>query len=106
MPRASAGPAASPHPVDALIRQWGAYRLCHVHDAPTTVSRRLDMLDRVWRECGEQGLFLADPDRVAAHFYGRRAKCGRTTRTSRPLAAALEDFREWHTIASNRGEIS
>jgi len=94
-----------PPAVDALIRQWGAYRLCHVHDAPTTVSRRLDMLDRVWRECGEQGLFLADPAIVAHHFYARRARSGRTTRTARALAAAIEDFRAWHTTMSHRGEV-
>ena len=101
---AAAGAPRPPQQVDALIRQWGAYRLCHVHDAPTTVSRRLDMLDRVWRECGEQGLFLADPAIVAHHFYARRARSGRTTRTARAIAATLEDFRAWFLIKQNRGE--
>jgi hypothetical protein len=102
MPRASAAPVTPPA-VDALIRQWGAYRLCHVHDAPTTVSRRLDMLDRVWRECGEQGLFLADPAIVAHHFYARRARSGRTTRTARAIAATVEDFRAWYAVQQHRG---
>jgi len=62
------------------------------------------MLDRVWRECGEQGLFLADPAIVAHHFYAHRARSGRTTRTARAIAATLEDFRAWCTVTANRGE--
>ena len=104
----AAGSPRPPQSVDDLIRRWGARELTRTdrnpRPAPATVLRRVEVLAAVHAKYGTAGLFDCDPDKVALHYYGMRANCTRKTRTSRILAAVIEDFRAWHTIASNRGE--
>ena len=104
----AAGSPRPPQSVDDLIRRWGARELIRTdrtpRPAPRTILRRVEVLAAVHAKYGTAGLFDCDPDKVALHYYGMRANCTRKTRTSRILAAVIEDFRAWHTIASNRGE--
>ena len=101
----AAGSSRPPQAVDDLIRRWVGYQVVHVKTAPSTASKRYDALCRVWSDCGDHGLFTADPDKVALHFYGGRAACRERQRAMRILAASIEDFRAWHTTMSNRGEV-
>ena len=102
--------AGTPRPpqIDDLIRRWGARELTRTdrtpRPAPRTILRRVEVLAAVHTKYGPAGLFDCDPDKVALHFYGMRANCTRKTRTSRILAATLEDFRAWCAVTANRGE--
>ena len=72
--------------------------------APRTILRRVEVLAAVHAKYGTAGLFECDPNKVALHYYGMRANCTRKTRTSRILAATLEDFRAWCTVTANQGD--
>lgn len=99
----AAGTPRPPQQVDDLLRRWVGYQVVHVKTAPYTASKRYDALCRVWTDCHDHGLFAADPDKVALHFYGGRAAARERQRAMRTLATAIEDFREWFTIQRNRG---
>lgn len=104
----AAGSPRPPQSVDDLIRRWGAAELTRTdrnpRPAPATVLRRVEVLAAVHARYNDAGLFTCDPTTVALHYYGMRANCTRKTRTSRILAATLEDFRAWCTRTTNRGD--
>lgn len=105
----AAGASHPPQTVDDLIRRWGAAELTRTdrnpRPAPRTVAKRMELLCDVVARFGVAGLCTCDPATVSLKFYGMRAACNRRTRTSRVMAAAIEDFRAWHTTMSNRGEV-
>lgn len=92
---------------DDLIRRFCAYEIVHVRRSLSDATKRAERLTRVLNDtdCGPTALFVTDPDRVAMHFHGGRKRSGRRTRTARGMSEAIEDFREWYTIMSNRGEV-
>ena len=104
----AAGSPRPPQSVDDLIRRWGARELIRTdrtpRPAPRTILRRVEVLAAVHAKYGTAGLFECDPNKVALHYYGMRANCTRKTRTSRILAATLEDFRAWCAVTANRGD--
>lgn len=105
---AAAGSSRPPQTVDDLIRRWGAHQLLlssNPRPAPRTVAKRMELLADVVARFGVAGLCTCDPTTVSLKFYGMRAACNRNTRTSRVMAAAIEDFRAWHTTMSHRGEV-
>lgn len=105
MTTAAGSPQSMTVQIDDLIRQWGAYRLVVVRDAPSSIAKRLEILTRITNDCGAVGLFTTAPDTVSRHYYGGRHQTGRRTRTARLMAATLEDFREWHTTMCNQGDV-
>lgn len=100
-----AGPSRPPRSVDDLLRQYAAYQIVHVHYHPTYVAKRDEILVAIHGQYGDAGLFICDPGAVARHLYRSRRESGRKAQTCRRAAATVEDFREWCTTVSNRGEI-
>lgn len=93
---------------DAAIRAWGAYELTAIPDrSPRYTLRRVEILEKVLatETTGMADLFTTAPAQVARRMHPGRADSNRTTRAARRVAAALEDFRAWYQVMSNRGEV-
>jgi len=102
----AAGTPRPPHQVADLINKWAAYELGQPRTPPTNpgvVAGRCAILARVVDECGEAGLFTADPTRVALHHFGGQVRSRRREKSARRIASAIEDFRAWHIIQTHRG---
>lgn len=93
---------------DAAIRAWGAYELTAIPDRdPDYTFRRVKILEKVLAtpKTGVADLFSTPPALVARRMHPGRADSNRTTRAAWRVVSALEDFRAWYQIKSNRGEV-